>query len=478
MPLWVRMAMFRRVEDAMTGERTVIRGPWPAVGTALVAFVAFVALCSPAAGQAPKGLNAAGFSAERRARLDGASVLRVNTSSDGGQANGSTEVAAVSADGCFIAYSSVATNLVPGDPGGIRDVFVTEVATGETVLASTSLAGHPGSGASGTSLALSVEGRFVAFDSWADDLVVGDTNGWLDIFVRDLQTGATERINTNGLGHEANGPSFGASMSRGGRFVAFSSWASNLVENDVNGVEDVFLHDRHSGVTQRVSQTAGGVGGEAISHSPYVSPNGRYVAYSTRANNLVAGQLLDYYYIFVFDRVTSETVHASVNDLGEPSHGDCNTRPAVSADGRYVTFASPAYNLVAADWNGVSDIFVRDLVDGITSRVSVSSQGVEGLDGSSLPTLSEDGSLVAFVSSAENLVPGDDNGQADVFVHDRGDGSVRRISRAAFGLGASGPSHTPLMTPDGSTVVFGSSAGNLVPGDTNRLPDIFLHRAK
>lgn len=430
-------------------------------------------LTVPAAAQLETGA-ARSLGARERAPdpVPAPTIVRVNTSSAGVQANGPTDVSAVSADGRFVAFSSVATNLVLGDPAGIRDVFVCDTLTGFTSLVSVSLTGQPGNGPSGTEIAISADGRFVAFDSWASDLVAGDTNGLLDIFVHDRLTGVTQRISVDSAGTEANGVSAGVSMSADARYLAFSSWATNLVPSDMNGVQDIFLHDRLTGATLRVTETPQGIGGEGVSHSPFLSSNGLFVAYVSRANNLVPGPLSIYHYVFVYDVGTGETWHASVNSLGEFAHADSDS-PSISTDGRFVAFSTPAYNLAFPDLNGVSDVFVHDHATGLTTRVSVSSSGLEGNGGSVLPSLSVDGNLVAFVSGADNLVPGDNNVVQDVFLHDRSRGTLSRISRASIGI-ANGPSTTPSLASEGTTLVFGSDASNLITGDTNLVRDVFL----
>ena len=435
--------------------------------------VGLLLMVAPSAAQTLSGRTAQGRVVDGGGPVSGSQMVRVNRSSAGIQANGTTDVSAVSADGRVVAYSSVATNLVPGDPAGLRDVFVTDVATGQTRLVSVSLTGFAGSGASGTALAISADGRFVAFDSWASDLVVDDDNEQVDIFVRDLQTGAIERVSVDSSGAEANGPSFGVSMSADGRFVAFSSRADNLIAADGNGVEDVFLHDRSTGVTQRISETPQGIGGNGVSYDPVLSATGRHVAYVTRAVNLVSQPLGPYHYVFVHDTQSAVTWHASVNTAGDFAHGNCS-RPSITADGRFVAFASAAYNLVDSDTNGVSDVFVHDRLTASTIRVSLSSSGAEANGGCVVPSLSDDGSFVSFMSSASNLVVGDTNGLDDVFLRDLTGTTVERISSATFGRAANGSSSMPAIASGGGFVVFTSDASNLVPGDTNQLCDVFL----
>jgi Tol biopolymer transport system component len=444
----------------------------------VLAAAILIAFSTHGAGQVGSGPGTAtGVSPDRprlRVGTQPSTTIRVNTNAAGVEADGKTDVSTVSADGRFVAYSSVASNIVGGDTLGLRDVFVYDTLTGQADLASGTPGGQPGNGVSGSELALSASGHLVAFDSWASDLVPGDTNGQLDIFVRDLRTGSTERVSVDSAGAEADGPSAGVSMSADGRWITFSSWASNLVPGDVNGVQDVFLHDRQTGETRRISETAEGVGGEGESHSPAISSNGMFVAYSTRANNLVSEPLGTYHYIFVHDLQTESTWHASVDSLGEFAHGDCDTRPSITPDGRYVAFATDAYNLAVPDLNWVSDIFVHDRLTGDTTRVSVSSTGAEANGGSILPTMSDDGRYVAYMSSASNLVAGDTNGQPDVFLLDRNSGKVRCVSLDKLGGPANGPSTTPTLSPNGLRLVFGSDASDLIALDANQLRDVFL----
>jgi len=414
---------------------------------------------------------------QRPARLhEPTDTLRVNLNSAGVQANGTSDACALSADGRFVAYASVATNLAAGNPIGIRDVFLFDAQTRTTQLVSQSLTGDPGNGPSGTTIDVSANGRFVAFDSWAHDLVLGDTNAQVDVFVRDMLTGTTEMVSVDSTGTQGNTASSSVALSNDGRFVVFASWADNLIATDMNDQQDIFLHDRMTGTTRRVTETLFGVGGEGTSHSPTISSDGRYIAYSSRANNLVAEPLSIYHYIFVHDTQTSETWHASINSFGEHAHDHSDTRPGITPDGRYVVFASEAYNLAFPDLNWVSDIFLHDHQTGETTRISEGWLGQEGNGGSILPSISDDGRYIAFVSSATNLVPNDANGLDDVFLYDRVLGSMRKITEGALGGATNGPSTNAMLSTEGRHLLFGSEATDLVFGDTNGVRDVFLQR--
>jgi plastocyanin len=324
-------------------------------------------------------------------------------------------------------------------------------------------------------LALSADGRSVAFESAATNLVPGDTNGASDIFVRDRVTGTTRRVSVDGAGVQADNVSQQVAISGDGRFVAFSSNAANLVTGDTNGVSDVFVHDMSTGATERVSVDSAGaeaVGG--TSWQPAISADGQFVTFASAATNLEPGNPGGDFHIYVHDRTTGSTVRVSVNDAGDPSNGSSGG-PNLSADGRFVTFASAGDNLVAGDTNGTYDVFVRDLQAGTTERVSVDGAGGEGDASSGHSSISGDGRYVVFDSSASNLVSGDLNGAVDVFVHDRQTGTTERDSVTGAGSEASSDSASSAISGDGRSVVFESFAGNLVPGDTNGAKEVFLH---
>jgi cold shock CspA family protein len=335
---------------------------------------------------------------------------------------------------------------------------------------------------------ISADGRFVAFTSSATNLVPNDTNGYKDIFVHDRQTGTTERVSVTSSGAQASGGfpgsvepsgSFNPSVSADGRFVAFSSWATNLVPNDTNGGGDVFVHDRQTDTTERVSVDSSGVQSYGGSSMPSISSDGRFVAFLSGASNLVPNDTNATTDVFVRDRQVGTTERVSVSNSGAQANGKSENL-TISYDGRFVAFGSGASNLVAGDTNGQKDIFVRDRQRGTTELVSVNDSGAQGNSFSSdygrPPSISSDGRYVAFNSWATNLVPNDTNGSEDVFVHDRQTGTTQRVS-VADSSGAQGNwwSDSPSMSSDGRFVAFASGASNLVVGDTNGRNDVFVH---
>jgi PKD repeat protein len=343
-------------------------------------------------------------------------TARVSVASDGTQANDSSYGPAVSADGRYVAFESYATNLVPDDTNMTADVFVHDRETGQTERVSVASDGTEGNGFSAWS-SLSADGRYVAFCSSASNLVAGDTNGELDVFVYDRQTGETERVSIASDGTEGNGGSLKPSISADGWYVAFVSSATNLTAGDTNGVEDIFVHDRQTGQTDRVSVASDGTEANGHSDWPSISGDGRHVTFISIASDLVAGDMEGTYDAFVHDRQTGETERVSVASDGTPSDGS-SIVSVISADGRYVAFGSDASNLAPGDTNNHADIFVRDRQSGRTWRVSVASDGTEGEDSSDVAAISADGRYVAWLSFASNLVVGDTNGCSDIFVRD------------------------------------------------------------
>lgn len=399
-------------------------------------------------------------------------TLRLSVATGGLQGNGRSFVPAISADGRFAAFYSDASNLVAGDTNGARDVFVRSRQAGETTRASVASSGAEAIGDS-FAPAISGDGRFVSFSSAASNLVAGDANGTDDVFVRDLQAQTTIRVSIAPGGAEANEGSSAPSISSDGRYVAFLSDASNLVPGDTNAIRDVFVFDRQTATTVRASVDSAGVEANLASEAPALSGDGRFVAFATFADNLVPLDGNESSDVFVRDLQAGTTTRASEYQGGFESDFD-SLRPSLSADGRFVAFDSDASNLAWGDTNDAFDVFVKDRQTDILTRVSVDDAGAQAEGGSIRPSLSADGRLVAFYSDAPNLVPGDTNGAADVIVHDRRSGATKRISVGSGGVEANGDSLRPALSADGRLVIFESDASNLVTGDSNRFTDVFL----
>jgi Tol biopolymer transport system component len=397
---------------------------------------------------------------------------RVSVSSNGAQGNHDSYDWSISPDGRSVPFVSEATNLVAGDTNGATDVFVRDRRAESTERVSVNSSAAQGNGDSEGG-SLSADARYVAFYSGASNLVAGDTNDTDDVFVRDRQTGRTERISVNSSAAQSDGSSSGGSVSADGRYVAFDSEATNLVAGDTNGRWDVFVRDPRTGRTERVSVNSGAAQASHDSYDGSVSADGRYVAFESVAANLVAGDTNGATDVFVHDRHTGRTERVSVTSGSAQGNGDSDGG-ALSADGRYVAFFSVAANLVAGDTNGTGDVFLRDRRTGRTERISVNSSGVQGNGSSAAPSLSAHGRHVAFVSGASNLVCGDTNGTGDVFLRDRRTGRTKRISVDRTGAQGNGWSAGPSLSADGRHVAFTSVASNLVAGDTNGKMDAFV----
>ncbi len=404
------------------------------------------------------------------------SSSRVSVNSNERQGDSFSAFPAVSGDGRFVAFWSLSGNLVAGDSNDAGDVFVHDRESGETAIVSLSTTGQPGNGESALP-SLSEDGRFVAFKSAATNLVRGDSNSAGDVFVRDRTRNTTVRVSISNAGSQGNAGSSdddAPAISGDGRYVAFSSNADNLVANDNNGVTDIFAYDRQRGVIRRVSVASDGTEANGRSTYPAISGDGRFVAFRSEASSLVARDTNAQADIFVHDLASGTTKRVSINSTGGQSNG-ASSRPTLNSDGRYVAFWSAAANLVADDFNGRNDAFVHDLQSGETSRVSLDGNGQEGDGDSTSPSISGDGRLVAFRSDASNLVANDRNGFNDIFLRDRKHGSTVRVSLGLNGSESGGVSFEPAISADSRYIAFASSASNLVPGDTNRVWDVFSY---
>jgi Tol biopolymer transport system component len=399
-------------------------------------------------------------------------IVRASQDSEGSGANGLSNYTNVSPEGRYVAFRSLATNLVENDTNGVADIYIFDRMTGKVTRESLDAAGNE---LNGDSLipSLSDGGHWIAFDSLATNAVPDDTNGYRDVFVRDRETGTVTRVSVDSSGHDANGLSQRGKISADGRYVYFNSEASNLVPEDNNGVVDVFVHDRLTGETRRINVSSEGTESNGWSWLAYISSDGFCAVFHSDASNLVPGDTNGLRDTFLHDRRSGETTRVSVVSADEQSNG-ASQWPSISADCRYVAFESNATNLVEGDTNGSVDTFVYDRATMTTTRVSVSSQGVEGDADSRYPYLSGDGRYVTFYSDASNLVPEDTNGATDVFVHDRLTGETSRVSVSQNGSEGNGASSFPILLADGSGVVFQSDASNLIPEDQNGQTDIFI----
>lgn len=376
-------------------------------------------------------------------------------------------------------------------------VFVRDRLTGTTRLVSMSSSGDQANDAS-VAPSISADGRYIAFHSLASNLVGSDTNGVNDVFVHDVVTRLTSRVSVLSSGAEARDDTpFAAygttgsshpSISSNGRYVAFQSFAHNLVPGDTNGGPegktkvgglDVFIHDRATRETRRVSMSSTGMSsrqGEWYSYSPDISSDGKYVAFVSGQDVGGTGENVDVYEIYVQALDGGATRRVSVSSSGERGNSNSDL-PRLSDDGRFVLFSSRASNFVAGDTNATWELYVRDLVAHTTTRVSLPSAGGRSQQGS----ISSDGRYVAYESDAyesdaNELDPGETSGRIllQVFLHDRLTNTTILISVSAAGAQANNGAYAPSISADGRSVAFQSVASNLVSGDENGVADIFV----
>jgi Tol biopolymer transport system component len=461
-------------------------------------------------------------------------TTRISVASDGSEATAPSQDVAISGDGNVVAFVSAAANLVPGDTNGQKDVFVRDRQSGTTSRVSLATGGAEAMAGSGQP-ALSADGRWVAFSSAAGELAPGDANGESDVFLHDRVGAITNRVSVDGAGGDPDGPSVapdlsadgtvvafesratdllqggadgnnladvfvaaggvitranvgapvpqggdsGApSLSADGRYVAYTSAATNIAPPDPYPGTDVFLYDRTGGTTRRVSLAGPSGAPNGASHSADVLVAGTHilVAFASDATNLVSGDTNEAPDAFVRDVSTDTTTRESVDAAGGQAAG-ASAAPLLAADGGVATYVSNAQNLtVTPAAPGTADIYRRDRVSGALERVSgPEGTGVaDGAEGSFSPALSAGGNLVAFSSQSPDLVPGDTNRTADVFLHDRYEGTTARVSVGNVGEQGNAGSTDPALSADGRWVAFASEASNLVTGDTNGVSDVFL----
>jgi TolB protein len=398
---------------------------------------------------------------------------RVNVSTRGAQADSGSLTSAISADARYVAFSSTASNLVAGDTNGYEDVFLRDRRSRTTKRISTSYAGRSANGES-SSVSMSHDGRYVAFSSNASDLVRGDTNGFTDVFVHDTRTGTTKRVSVSSTGIQSDGENYGSSISADGRYVVFDSYGTTLVPGSGQG--SVLIHDRRTRRTELVSGSYQGSG--TVTEGSYwssISANGRYVTFISYASTIVPGDTNDVRDVFVRDLRKRTTVRVSVAHDGAQSVRD-SLNPTVTDDGRYVAFTSEDPTLVEGDSGDSADVFLRDLRAGTTRRVGQSPAGEPADDNSSDPWLTPDGRYLVFSSAGTNLTPEETAPGFDVFVEDLRTRRSTLVSRASNGSPGESDSFSAHLTPDARHVVYHSLATNLVPGDTNDDIDVFVTR--
>jgi len=383
----------------------------------------------------------------------------------------------ISSSGRYAVFESEASNLVGNDLGGHEDIFVRDRAGGTTRRVSLNSRGKPGNDNS-MYPSISASGRYIAFLSDATNLVKGDTNGATDVFVRDRKTGKTIRVSLSSGGKQANGPTgYTPSISADGSRVAFYSEATNLVAHDSNGVGDIFVRDLRTKTTGRASVKTNGGQANGASSEPDISANGAVVAFTSEARNLVPSDTNGATDIFVRKLGSSPgTTRVSVSTT-EAEGGGLSDRAALSSSGRYVVFESSAEDLVDSDSNAQDDVFIRDRKTGTTKIVSIAGPDSAPTQGNGLSRaadISGDGRYVAWMSDSTAFVAEDTDPARDIYIRDRQLETTVLVSVSTTDTGGDEASIFPAISADGRFVIFCSPATNLVVNDTNNANDDFL----
>jgi hypothetical protein len=409
-----------------------------------------------------------------------ASLVSVDVTSTLGANNDSTDPD-ISSNGRYVVFTSAATDIVSEDTNTTTDVYLRDLQTGVTKLVSVSSAGNtPGNGNS-SDASVSDDGRYVAFTSGASNLVAGDNNAHFDVFVRDMFTNTTTLVSVAGASvgtTPANGDSFQPAISDNGRFVAFSSDASNINSTDHNVFRDVFLRDLVGHTTTLISRTLAGDSGNGNSQNPGINSTGEFVVFDSDATNLTAAVPVNGTNVYEYDTginfdilepgelppdATYTMKLISVGSTASTGGGvDINAgSPSVSDDGRYVAFVSTASDLVTGDVIGVADAFRKDATSGTVTLISQSTGGAFAGGASTRPKISADGNRVAFSTTATNLDGLDGGSGPDVYVRDVSRALTVLVSVNNTNNGGSGSSIEPAINDEGTLVAFSSQATNL-----------------
>ena len=379
----------------------------------------------------------------------------------------------ISADGTKVAFSTFGQNLDPGDTDTLSDIYVKDLTTGIITLASSDDDGTMGNADSFTP-SLSADATKVAFTSYASNLDPGDPDSNIpDIYVKDLSTGDITLASTDDTGAKGNDDSFDPSISADGTKVAFWSHA-NLDPGDTDPLADIYVKDLSTGDITLASTDDTGAKGNGDSFAPSISADGTKVAFVSGASNLDSSDIAFFYGVYVKDLTTGNITVASTDSAGTTKANGDSFTPSISADGTKVAFTSLARNLDPGDTDSLQDVYVKDLTTANITLASTNDTRVKGNEASSSPSLSADATKVAFSSHASNLDPGDSDFPADIYVKDLTTGNITLASTDDAGAKGNDVSFDPSLSADGTRVAFGSEASNLDQGDTDSLVDIYV----
>jgi hypothetical protein len=409
-------------------------------------------------------------------------TTRESVSSAGAPAVGVVQAGSLSANGRYVVFTSTASNLVVGVSG--MHVYRHDRTTGATALVTVATSGAA-SAAGGFAPAVSADGRFVSFASAGGDFVDGDTNGLTDIFLRDMNSGSTRMVSATqtgapaDLGASANNVAGKREISDDGRYVAFTSSATNLVATPNNGKQHVYVKDMATGVVTRASVDVTGAAGNDNSATPSLSGNGHVVAFRSEAKNLSPLAVSGVSQIFVRDLELGTTTLESLTTTGAIVAGKASLSPTISFDGRRVAFETTA-QLDPRDRDGTLggntgwDVYLRDRTAGATLFASFTTNTFSGTD-SRAPSISADGRFVGFHSMDNMFVGGDSNATFDVFLYDRVSESFSLVSKNDAGQQANSASSGASVSADGRLALFGSAANNLVTTPSSTGMQLYVH---
>lgn len=397
----------------------------------------------------------------------------VSIAADGTQADAICNAGDVSADGRFCVFTSWTRKLVPGTLNIKVHVFVADRDSGAIELAAVDSSGVQAN-EDALRPRISGDGRFVVFETLASNLAPGDFNGKLDCYLRDRELGITERISVSSSGAGGSGDSFRPVVSDDGRYVLFTSFAQNFAAGDDNDTADVFLRDRELGTTTLVSVALDGGVASSYSESADLTPDGRLALFRSSATDLVAGSNAGWNKMILRDLALGITEQVSLTWDGAFPAGDC-IDGRITPDGRFVTFTSPVHTIVPNDSNQRDDIFVRDRLLATTERVNVGSDGAQDDGGASRGRISDDGRFVTFSSASTRFAPSDTNDASDVYLRDRWRGATRQLSISTAGqISARGGGEAEICG-DGGVILFSSGGDELDPRDDNGVGDVLVH---
>ena len=400
-----------------------------------------------------------------------ANILSVDSDSNLG--NGHSRFAVQSDNGRFVAFSSAATNLVVGDTNGEYDVFVRDRANDTTTRVSVSSAAAEAVGGDSENPSINDDGNLIVFESEATNLVAGDTNSDKDIFMHNTDTGTSIRISTTTTGLETTDDSRNAKISGDGEWIVFETDAS-LQPSDTNNVSDIYLYEIDTGTISRISENTNGTQSNGVSRNPSLSVDGRYIVFESAATTLISGDTNGVYDIFLYDR-TLDTLERVNLTIGNTQSTGASYKPSVSDDGNRVLFESDATDLIGAfnDTNSSRDIFVRLRNIPSTARVSVNSAGVQSNGDSTNASISRDGANALFQSLATTLVDDDTNGVSDVFLRGIDAASTQRLSLNRSSLEGNGASYNVNLCATTRYATFHTEATNMDTfTDDNGVDDI------